>query len=167
MNRFFRAKPIALVLLFAIMSMLVAACAGDDGPAGAKGDSGTAGAAGEAGPQGQAGDTGPAGAAGSAGSAGRAGSAGPTGAPGPPGPGGSGSTAGVAVIGSTVFGTGWESGERVSVEVVAADGSSTSLGTATANAGGAFDMDVSGMSPGSVVATGNRGGLASTVLVAK
>ena len=71
------------------------------------------------------------------------------------------------VIGSTLHGTGWTSGERVDVEVVSADGSSTSLGTATANAGGAFDMDVSGMSPGSVVATGNRGGLASTVLIVK
>ena len=169
MNRFLRAKPIALVLLLAIMSMLVAACAGDEGPAGAQGDTGSAGAAGEAGPQGPAGDAGSAGSAGAAGSTGAAGSDGPAGPPGPPGPGGSGSAAAVTVIGSTVYGTGWDSGERVDVEAVSADGSSTSLGTGTANAGGAFDIDASGMSTGGygIVATGNRGGIASTVLIVK
>ncbi len=148
MNRFLRAKPIALVLLLAIVSMLLAACAGDEG---ARGAAGAPGAAGEAGPQGPAGSDGSAG------------------APGPPGPAGSGSTAGITVVGSTVYGTGWTSGESVDVDVVSGDGSSTSLGSATANAGGAFEMDASGMSSGgySVVATGNQGGQASGLLIVK
>ena len=160
MNRFLRAKPIALVLLLTIVSMLLAACSGSDGPAGATGASGAAGAAGEAGPQG---------AAGSAGSTGAAGSAGASGAPGPPGPAGSGSTAGITVVGSTVHGTGWEAGESVDVDAVSDDGSSTSLGSATANAGGAFNMDASALSSGgySIVAVGNRGGQASGLLMVK
>ena len=160
MNRFLRAKPIALVLLLAIVSMLLAACSGSDGPAGATGAAGAAGAAGEAGPQGPAG---------SAGSSGSAGSAGSAGAPGPPGPAGSGSTAGITVVGSTVYGTGWGSGESVDVDAVSDDGSPTSLGTATANAGGSFNVDASSLSLGGygIVAVGNQGGKASGVLIVK
>ena len=55
------------------------------------------------------------------------------------------------------------------MDVVSGDGSSTSLGSATADAGGAFEMDASGMSSGgySVVATGNQGGQASGLLIVK
>ena len=73
----------------------------------------------------------------------------------------------MTVVGSTVYGTGWAANESVDVDVVADDGSSTSLGTATASAGGAFEMDASGASSGSVVAVGSEGGLASTVLIVK
>ena len=75
----------------------------------------------------------------------------------------------MSVVESTVYGTGWSVGESVDVEAVSADGSSVSLGSATANAGGAFEIDASGLGTGgySIVATGNQGGLDSTVLIVK
>ena len=77
----------------------------------------------------------------------------------------------MTVVESTVYGTGWGSGESVDVEVVSDDGSTVSLGTATASAGGAFDMDAggTGLAQGGygVVATGDQGGLASGLLIIK
>ena len=74
-------------------------------------------------------------------------------------------------MGSTVYGTGGSDGESVDVEVVSDDGSSVSLGSVTASAGGLFTMDAggTGLSSGGygVVAVGNQGGQASGVLIIK
>lgn len=68
-----------------LVTLLLAACQGEQGPAG---PTGPVGATGPAGPAGPAGPEGPAGPAGPAGSAGAAGPAGPPGPPGPEGPAG-------------------------------------------------------------------------------
>ena len=50
MNRFFTAKRMGLILLLTIISLLAAACSGDNGapgPAGSQGAQGSAGAAGD------------------------------------------------------------------------------------------------------------------------
>ena len=77
----------------------------------------------------------------------------------------------MSVSGTTVYGTGWGAGERVSVVVMSDDGSSVSLGSATASAGGAFTMEAgaTGLPKGGygVIATGNQGGLASGLLLIK
>ena len=77
----------------------------------------------------------------------------------------------MTVVGLTVHGTGWAAGESVDVDVVSADGSTISLGSATANGGGSFEVDASGTGLGQggygVVATGNQGGLASGLLIIK
>ena len=180
MNRF-SLKSMSLVLLVAIFGLLLAACTGPDGAAGAKGD---AGPVGPAGPQGPAGPAGPAGADGADGADGENGAPGAPGAPGIPGvPGvdGDSSTAGVMLVrnnfaadlpvSTTAALTGFEEGEQIAVELIAEDGSSTSLGSATANAGGMGSADVrhDGLAAGmySIEAVGDGGGKASTALFVK
>ena len=84
------------VLMF-VAVLVIAACEGPAGVAGAKGGTGAAGPAGEpgaAGPAGEPGDTGPAGEPGDTGPAGEPGDTGPAGEPGDTGPAGPGTTPG-------------------------------------------------------------------------
>jgi hypothetical protein len=129
MNRFLSVKSMALVLVLTILTLVAAACAGAEGPAGPAGPTGAAGAAGAAGPQGPAG------------AAGAAGAAGPTLAANVDLSKGS-VTSGTATT-VTVYGTGWTNGSSVSLALVSGDGSSVSLGSGTANAGGIFSVEAS------------------------
>lgn len=141
MNRFFTAKRMALILTLTIMSLLVAACAGDAGLDGATGPAGPAGADGAAGPAGPQGPTGPAGPAGADGADGAPGARGPAGPAGPFGADGESTTAGVTLSSNSVaqgtaadisvWLTGFTPTESITVTVTAPDGSTT-VSTATA-----------------------------------
>ncbi|MDA1173666.1 MAG: hypothetical protein O2826_04005 [Chloroflexi bacterium] len=173
MNRFFTTKRLALILTLTIMSLLVAACSGDDGTIGPAGADGAAGPAGAAGPVGAAGARGSAGADGAAGAAGSRGSAGPAGAFGADG---ESTTAGVtlsvnAVAQGTaadvsVWLTGFNATESITVTLVAPDGS-TSVQTTTASAGLAtatISPTLLGKGLHGVIAEGNAGSKASAAL---
>ncbi len=177
MNRF-SLKSMSLVLLVAIFGLVLAAC---EGPAGPAGSTGAAGAAGPAGPQGPAGAAGGDGADGADGSDGAPGAPGAPGIPGVPGVDGDSSTAGVTLVRNTFSAdlpvsttaalTGFEPDESIAVTLMAGDGSSTSLGSATADAGGMGSVDVrhDGLAAGmySIEAVGDGGGKASTALFVK
>ncbi len=120
MNRFLSVKSMALVLVLTILTLVAAACAGETGPAG---------------------PAGPAGPPGAAGADGAAGPAGPTLAANVDLS--KASVASDAATTVTVYGTGWNNGASVSLALVSADGSSVSLGSGTANAGGIFSVDAS------------------------
>ena len=179
MNRF-SLKSMSLVLLLAIFGLMLAAC-GSEGPAGPQGSAGPTGGDGAQGPAGSAGAGGAAGEDGEDGSDGAPGAPGAPGIPGVPGVDGDSSTAGVALVrnnfaadlpvSTTAALTGFEEGEQVAVELIAEDGSSTSLGSATANAGGMASVDVrhDGLAAGmySIEAVGDGGGKASTALFVK
>ena len=161
MNRFFSAKGMALVLLVAIMSLLLAACSdgadgaagaqgpkgdqGDQGQQGDRGDTGRDGPTGRNGADGKDGKNGKAGADGKDGSAGKAGKAGKDGSdgrPGAPGPQGetghsnidlaSMSATADSALSITAYLTGWEASEVVTIQLVSPDGSSADLEGATA-----------------------------------
>lgn len=177
MNRF-SLKSMSLVLLVTIFSLLLAACSGADGIDGTNGQDGADGAAGAQGPAGADGADGSNGADGSDGAPGAPGA---PGIPGVPGVDGDSSTAGVELVrnnfaadlpvSTTAALTGFEEGEQVAVELLAGDGSSTSLGSATANAGGMASVDVrhDGLAAGmySIEAVGDGGGKASAALFVK
>ena len=185
MNRFFTAKRLALFATLTIMSLLVAACAGDPGADGRTGPAGAAGAAGADGPQGAAGDRGPTGLRGPAGVAGPAGAdgaKGAAGARGPAGPAGAfgadgeSTTAGVTVSPNSVAAgtaadvsvwlTGFGPTETITVTLVAPDGS-TSVQTATASNGLAtVSISPTALSTGlhGVTAEGDAGSKASAAL---
>ena len=193
MNRFFTAKHMALILLLMVMSLLAAACSGNDGARGPAGPAGSGGAAGPAGADGSDGAAGLRGAAGSNGSAGSAGADGAAGGPGPSGPPGNpgvrgpsgadgeSTTAGVSLSSQGVsaggavdvaaYLTGFASGESITVTLMFPDGSSSAVGTATAGSSGIASVSVtsSGLDAGvyGVVAEGNLGGKASAALVSK
>jgi hypothetical protein len=155
MNRFLSVKSMALVLVLTILTLVAAACAGAEGPAGPAGPTGAAGAAGPQGP---------------AGPAGAAGAAGPTLAANVDLS--KGSVASGTATTVTVYGTGWTNGSSVSLALVSGDGSSVSLGSGTANAGGIFSVEASipALSAGvhSIVATaGTVKASASLVAAAK
>jgi hypothetical protein len=193
MNRFFTAKHMALILLVTIMSMLLAACAGD---AGAVGNTGPAGAPGAGGAEGPAGPQGPAGARGKAGSgddgkagadgasgasgargaSGATGAKGGTGAPGQPGADGESTTAGVTVspnsiaAGSaadvSVWLTGFGATESITVTLTAPDGSTSDQTATAANGIASVSISPTLLSKGlhSVSATGSAGSRASAAL---
>jgi len=179
MNRFFTTKRLALILTLTIMSLLVAACSGDDGtigPAGPAGADGAAGPAGAAGPVGAAGARGSAGADGAVGADGAAGSRGSAGPAGAFGADGESTTAGVtlsvnAVAQGTaadvsVWLTGFNATESITVTLVAPDGS-TSVQTTTASAGLAtatISPTLLGKGLHGVIAEGNAGSKASAAL---
>ena len=177
MNRF-SLKSMSLVLLVAIFGLLLVACSGPEGPAG---PAGAAGAAGAAGPEGPAGADGADGAAGADGADGAPGAPGAPGIPGVPGVDGDSSTAGVTLVrnnfaanlpvSTTAALTGFEPDESVSVTLMAGDGTSTTMGSATADAGGMASVDIrhDGLAAGmySVEAVGDGGGKASDALFVK
>lgn len=74
-------------------------------------------------------------------------------------------------VSTTAVLTGFEPDESIDVTLMAGDGSSTSLGSATANAGGIGEVDVrhDGLAAGtySVEAVGDGGGKASAALFVK
>lgn len=74
-------------------------------------------------------------------------------------------------VSTTAALTGFEPDESVAVTLMAGDGSSTSLGSATADAGGMGSVDVrhDGLAAGmySIEAVGDGGGKASTALFVK
>ena len=173
MNRFFTTKRMVLVLTLTIMSLLIAACAGDAGETGSAGAAGADGAAGPAGPIGPAGANGTAGARGAVGDNGPAGVAG---LPGTPGPDGESTTAGVGLSVSSVaqgtaadvsvWLTGFGNAESITVTLKASDGTTTAQ-TVTATNGIATAM----ISPTllakglyAVIAEGDAGSKASTPL---
>ncbi len=180
MNRF-SLKSMSLVLLVAIFGLVLAACTGPEGPAGPAGAAGPAGSAGPQGPAGPAGSDGATGSDGADGADGAPGAPGAPGIPGVPGVDGDSSTAGVELmrnnfsadlpVSTTAVLTGFEPGESIAVTLMAGDGSSTSLGTATANDGGIADVDVrhDGLAAGTyaVEAAGDGGGKASAAIFVK
>ena len=130
MTNFASGRKLSILVLTLLVSLLVAAaCSGDQGPPGEQG------LPGERGPQGEA--------------------AFPS-LPGPEGPPGPQIVAGIVISPSgvlegesiTVNGSGFSNGETVSLEVLAAGsgGSNVALGSATANASGAFS-ETFGLSP--------------------
>ena len=148
--------------------------AGPQGPAGSSGGTGPKGSTGAQGPEGPAGRTGAAGAAGSDGAAGATGSRGSSGFSGPPGQPGEAAVSPYASVvaalvetggTTTVWGSGFTAGESISLAAgPASGGSDVVLGSATANASGAFTADVTvDLSPGvySLWAIGDGGSQAS------
>ena len=117
---------------------------GPQGIQGSQGIEGADGARGPQGPTGAQGDTGPEGGRGAGGARGPAGSAGLPGAPGPAGPTVplnivlSASTQAAGTLNVTVYGSGFTASSTVTLQLGWPDGSTSSLDSATANAGGTF-----------------------------
>lgn len=180
MNRF-SLKSMSLVLFLAIFGLLLASCAGAEGPAGPQGPAGPGGAAGPQGPAGPAGAAGGDGADGNDGADGAPGAPGAPGIPGVPGVNGDSSHGNVFLvrvnfaadlsISTTAILTGFSSGADVAVVLKADDGSESTIGMATASAGGIASIDVrhDGLATGtySVEATGSGGGKASYPIIVK
>lgn len=166
MKRFLSARAMALLLVVALASLLAVACTGDVGPAGPAGPQGPQGAAGSQGPEGPRGD------------AGRAGAPGAPGAVGEQGPPGPSLNASIVIsewtiepgdVTVTVYGSGWEDFEDITLTVVHPDGSEEGAGTVRARRGGQWAHDLTmdfASGQYSVIATGDDGGSASHSIVA-
>ena len=188
------------LLVSLLVAVLAISCSGPTGPAGSpgapglagpvgatgaqgiqgvQGVSGPAGMAGGAGPAGPAGDKGPQGPAGPAGLKGGVGAAGAAGAAGATGPAGAAApqpaaniTVHMTTVGTataySVWGSGFAVGEKVSVMLA-----NVSLGSATANASGAFELAVDNTKLPTTLgiytasATGDMGSMASDALKIK
>ncbi len=166
MKRFLSARGMILVLLAAGIALVAAACSGSDGGQGAPGSQGSPGIQGSQGIQGLTGPQGIQGSQGISGADGARGPQGPTGSQGDTGPKGdrgarglqgvvgrfgptvplsivlSASTQAAGTLNVTVYGSGFTASSTVTLQLAWPDGSTSSLGSATANAGGAFWTDL-------------------------
>ena len=130
-----------ILAIFTIIGCGAAGAAGLQGPQGPQGAPGAAGIQGDAGPQGPSGAQGPAGSQGPQGEAGvkgNPGNPGPAGADGQDGGSGASIVSGTAGTSVTISGGGYAAGETVSIQA-----NGVEITTATANANGAFSVEIS------------------------
>ena len=165
MKRFLSARALALLLVVALASLLAVACTGDVGPQGPQGSAGPQGPAGQQGPEGPRGDPG------------RAGSAGAPGAAGEQGPPGPSLNASISIsewmfepgeTTFTVYGSGWQDFEDITLTAVHSDGSTAGAGVVRARRGGQWSHELTmdfGAGQYSIIAHGDDGGSASHAIV--
>ena len=129
-----------LITISTIAMISLIACAGGAGDQGSQGIQGIQGISGIQGPEGPQGPAGPAGPQGAAGKDGSPGMAGKQGIPGKDGAGATGVVvADVSGTSAVISGAGFSGGEEITLTAAGA----IEIGSATANSGGAFSVNIS------------------------